>query len=75
MPGFMPRIHVFFVRVLRVLICAVCPASLTKIFPFSADPNHRLIPLHLVPTRGAARDRHERGTGCGGRGSADNERH
>jgi hypothetical protein len=26
------------------------------------------------PTRGAVRDRHGRGSGCGGRGSADNER-
>src|SRR6476469_7049375 len=27
-----------------------------------------------VPTRGAHHDRHERGTGSGGRGSAENER-
>ena len=32
------------------------------------------IACHPVPTRGAYHDRHERGTGSGGRGSADNER-
>ena len=31
-------------------------------------PNQRHILRHPVPHRGAARDRHERGAGCGGRG-------
>src|ERR1700749_2881574 len=49
-----------------------CPVPKRKIFLFPFDPNHRLIPA--VPShKGAARDRHERGTGCGGRGCADDE--
>jgi hypothetical protein len=71
------RIHIFWT--LSVFVAATDLGRLSipsiKNIPFSLDPNHRLIPVHLVPTRGAARDRHERGTGCGGRESADNERH
>ena len=45
-----------------------CPAPSRKTFRFPFDPNHLFIPA--VPLlRGAARDRHERGAGCGGRGS------
>src|ERR1700678_775395 len=44
-----------------------CPAPSSKIFPFPSDANHLHIFRHLVPHRGAARERHERGTGCGGR--------
>ena len=44
-----------------------CRARFVKIFPFSFDPNHLHIPAVPSP-RGAARDRYERGTGCGGRG-------
>ena len=34
------------------------------------DPNHLYIPRHPVPLRGAFRERHGRGAGCGGRGGA-----
>src|SRR6266850_1289366 len=46
-----------------------CPAPLAKIFRFAADPNPFTESCRPVPTRGAARDRHRRGAGCGGRGS------
>ena len=46
-----------------------CPAPFAKIYSFSLPPNHSHNPRRLVPERGD-RDRHERGTGCGGRGSA-----
>ena len=42
-----------------------------SLFP-KGEPWH--IYRHPVPTRGAYHDRHERGTGCGGRRCADNER-
>ena len=51
---------------------ATCPAPFPKIFPFQPDPNH-FISLAVSPHRGAARDRHGRGVGCGGRGSALDE--
>ena len=38
-----------------------------KIFQFPFDPNHLHIPRRPVPPRGAFRDRHGRGAGCGGR--------
>src|SRR5207249_5064536 len=45
-----------------------CPAPFAKIFPFRPDPNQ--MHIQTVPSlRGAARDRHGRGAGCGGRGS------
>jgi hypothetical protein len=44
-----------------------CPAPLLKIFRFSVCANHLHIRRRPVPHRGAARDRHERGAGCGGR--------
>src|SRR5258705_10667743 len=45
-----------------------CQAPKSKIFLFSPDPNQ--MHIHPVPThRGAFRERHERGKGCGGRGS------
>src|ERR1700722_12633650 len=50
-----------------------CPALAEKIFWFSEVANHwhnLRIPSH----RGAVRDRHGRGMGCGGRGSAFDER-
>jgi hypothetical protein len=36
----------------------------------TTHPNHFYIPGHPVPLRGAFRERHERGAGCGGRGGA-----
>jgi hypothetical protein len=44
-----------------------CPAHFAKIFPFQFDPTHFIFLRCLVPHRGAARDRHERGAGRGGR--------
>jgi hypothetical protein len=44
------------------------PAPFSKIFPFPRDPNQIYIP-RVLPHRGAYRDRHGRGVGCGGRGS------
>ena len=46
----------------------VCPSLRAKIFRFPRRANQRyqLAPSH--PMRGAARDRHERAVGCGGRG-------
>src|SRR5947207_11193631 len=44
------------------------PVLLAKIFPFPADPNQLYIPS-VLSHRGAFRDRHGRGVGCGGRGS------
>ena len=38
-----------------------------KYSAFLSPPNQRLFPRCPVSTRGAYRDRHERGTGCGGR--------
>jgi hypothetical protein len=43
---------------------------LQKIFPFAPDPNQLHIENRLVPPKGAYRDRHGRGAGCGGRGGA-----
>jgi hypothetical protein len=49
------------------LICALRPDPLSKIFPFTPDPNQ--IYISAVPShRGAYRDRHGRGAGCSGRG-------
>jgi hypothetical protein len=44
-----------------------CQARKSKIFRFTCRANHhyKLAPSH--PMRGAARDRHERAVGCGGR--------
>jgi hypothetical protein len=50
------------------------PVLSVKIFPFPSEPNHLHIFRHLVPHRGAARDRHERGAGCGGREAAPKTR-
>jgi hypothetical protein len=46
---------------------------LQKYFCFS-EMQTKLYDLPSRPTRGAVRDRHGRGAGCGGRGCADNER-
>jgi len=35
------------------------------------DPNQQYIPHRLAPSKGAYRDRHERGAGCGGRWTRD----
>jgi hypothetical protein len=45
------------------------PVPSAKIFRFTRRANHlyKFAPSH--PTRGAYHDRHERGVGCGGRGS------
>jgi len=43
-----------------------CPAPFAKIFPFAITPNQIYILCRLIP-RGAYRDRHGRGMGCGGR--------
>src|SRR5260370_17073974 len=50
-----------------------CPAPYAKIFRFPRRANHLYKLARLVP-QGAARDRHERGTGCGGRGTVVDER-
>jgi hypothetical protein len=50
-----------------------CPALPKKIFLFSFDPNHPHIDA-VSPHRGAYRDRHGRGMGCGGRGSVGAKR-
>src|SRR5712664_1448561 len=52
-----------------VVLANSCPAPFAKIFPFAADPNQMHIHHRLVPIRGAIARRHERGAGCGGRGS------
>jgi hypothetical protein len=44
-----------------------CQAPKSKIFLFSLDPNQFTDSCRPVPTRGAARDRHERGAGGDGR--------
>src|ERR1700684_2604041 len=57
----------------QALICPPCPAPSEKIFCFSEVQITAIfaaVPSH----RGASRDRHGRGAGCGGRGCADNER-
>jgi hypothetical protein len=46
-----------------------CPAPLAKIFSFTPDPNQFTESHRPVPQRGVAQ-RHQRGAGCGGRGSA-----
>jgi hypothetical protein len=51
-----------------------CPVPFPKRFPFPLDPNQIYKPRRLVPQRGAYRDRHERGAGCGGRGSVGHAR-
>jgi hypothetical protein len=45
-----------------------CPAPFAKIFSFAPDPNQMHI-QDVLSHRGAYRDRHGRGAGCGGRGS------
>jgi hypothetical protein len=45
------------------------PAALSKIFRLTCRANQFYQLARLVPARGAYRDRHERGMGCGGRGS------
>ena len=57
----------------HALICPFCPASSEKIFCFS-EIQIRVIFAPVPSHRGASRDRHGRGAGCGGRGCADNER-
>src|SRR5437016_1435052 len=46
----------------------VCPAPFAKRFCFRPDPNQMHIQA-VLSHRGAARDRHGRGAGCGGRES------
>ena len=46
-----------------------CPDLIAKIFRFVADPNH-FISIASHPTQRGVAQRHERGAGCGGRGSA-----
>jgi hypothetical protein len=43
------------------------PAALSKIFRLTCRANQFYQLARLVPARGAYRDRHERGMGCGGR--------
>ena len=52
-----------------------CQALRAKIFRFSEHPNQIYTFRCPVPPTGAARDRHGRGTGCGGRGSVADVRH
>jgi hypothetical protein len=52
----------------------ICPSPCDKLarranFGFSETPNQLLNSGHPVPARGAVARRHERGMGCGGRGS------
>jgi hypothetical protein len=54
----------------KLVILLICLAPFPKIFPFSPDPNRFYIPRRSRTTLGAYRDRHERGAGFGGRGSA-----
>src|SRR5579872_1462971 len=60
-------------RRLRCRIRVPCPALLIKIFLFFRNANQMYISLRPASTRGAARDRHERGAGCGGRFGAFDE--
>jgi hypothetical protein len=46
------------------------PAIAAKIYCFSPPPNHLYKSARSGPPRGAYRDRHGRGSECGGRGSA-----
>src|SRR5204863_1171444 len=50
-----------------------CQAPFAKIFLFSPDPNQFTDSHCPVPTEGRCA-RHQRGAGCGGRGSARDER-
>ena len=45
----------------------ICPAPFAKIFRFRRRANHLYRLAHPVPTRGAFRERQERGAGCSGR--------
>jgi hypothetical protein len=45
-----------------------CPVLARKIIGFAAPPNQIYIRCHPAPFRGAFRERHGRGAGCGGRG-------
>src|SRR5437763_2630497 len=47
----------------------VCPLPFAKIFPFLSKANH-FISRAVSLLKGAYRDRHERGAGCGGREAA-----
>jgi hypothetical protein len=60
--------------------CVICPWGAVRDFVSSPPAkNISLLDLvetaieqiHPVPTKGAFRDRHERGAGCGGRGSVE----
>jgi hypothetical protein len=46
---------------------AAVSSPLGKQIPLFRSANQSCIPCRLVPPKGAARDRHERGAGCGGR--------
>ena len=50
------------------------PVLFAKIFRFTLCPNHRYIPRHPVPLRGALAIVTNVGAGCGGRGGAFDER-
>ena len=49
---------------------ALRPVSDFQKLLLTAHPNHYYIPRHPVPLRGAFRERHGRGAGCGGRSGA-----
>ncbi len=49
-------------------VIRACPAPFRKIFRFYRKSTQAYVGARLIPARGAARDRHERGVGCGGRG-------
>jgi hypothetical protein len=51
-------------------ITKTCPVPRAKIFRLTCRANQFYQLACLVPARGAYRDRHERGMGCGGRESA-----
>jgi hypothetical protein len=54
----------------RVQRDLACPVLARKIIGFAAPPNQIYIHRHPVPLRGAFRERHGRGAGCGGRDGA-----
>jgi hypothetical protein len=49
-----------------------CPAPFAKIFHFALTPNQQYIAHRPVPQRGVAQ-RHQRGSGCGGRRCAKDD--
>jgi len=57
----------------ELTICPSCQS--VAIGSVDLDPKSKPKSAYPVPIRGALRGRHERGTGCGGRGGVADERH